>query len=388
MFLTEKINKINLNCWALYCIFAVFTLTIFGYGVYFLTTLGFSYIVIGMTIGISALLSSIIQPLIGRFADIRQYSWKNILIVLNVIMLISSLGIFVVPHYLLIFLFSLMVIVLGAMYPFLNTAVFYYENRGIETNFGVSRGFASLSYMIFSAIVGFILVDKNNVMIINLFTVISAVLMLFLIYSLPYYGSNVDVKNKSKKFKNNVLLKYPIFTLIFISMALFMVFHNIFLCYMINIFENVGGNISDVAAANSIGALLELPAMFLFVKILEKVSVKKLIIIASFLYVVRSLVILTAKDPMGIYISLILHMFTFAIIIPASVHFTDEIIGEEDKYEGQAFMGATLTIGLIVANFLGGHILQLFDVYLLLVSLVIITVLGCIFALSSMFVDK
>ena len=81
-------------------------------------------------------------------------------------------------------------------------------------------------------------------------------------------------------------------------------------------------------------------------------------------------------------------MFTFAIIIPASVHFTDEIIGEEDKYEGQAFMGATLTIGLIFANFLGGHILQLFDVNLLLVSLVIITVMGCIFASASMLVDK
>lgn len=388
MFLTDKINKINLNCWALYCIFAVFTLTIFGYGVYFLTTLGFSYIVIGVTIGISALLSSIMQPLIGRFADIRQYSWKNILFVLNIIMLISSLGIFVAPHYLLIFLFGLMVVVLGAMYPFLNTAVFYYENRGIETNFGVSRGFASLSYMIFSAIVGFILVDKNNVMIINLFTVISAVLMLFLIYSLPYYGSNVDVENKSKQFKNNVLLKYPIFTLIFIAIALFMVFHNIFLCYMINIFENVGGNISDVSLANSIGAFLELPAMFLFAKILKRVSVKKLIVIASLLYVVRSFVILTAKDPMGIYISLILHMFTFAIIIPASVHFTDEIISEEDKYEGQALMGATLTIGLIFANFIGGNILQLFDVHLLLVSLVVITVIGCIFALTSFVVEK
>ncbi|WP_407431827.1 MFS transporter [Methanobrevibacter sp.] len=388
MFLTDKINKINLNCWALYCIFAVFTLTIFGYGVYFLTTLGFSYIVIGVTIGISALLSSIMQPLIGRFADIRQYSWKNILFVLNIIMLISSLGIFVAPHYLLIFLFGLMVVVLGAMYPFLNTAVFYYENRGIETNFGVSRGFASLSYMIFSAIVGFILVDKNNVMIINLFTVISAVLMLFLIYSLPYYGSNVDVENKSKQFRNNVLLKYPIFTLIFIAIALFMVFHNIFLCYMINIFENVGGNISDVSLANSIGAFLELPAMFLFAKILKRVSVKKLIVIASLLYVVRSFVILTAKDPMGIYISLILHMFTFAIIIPASVHFTDEIISEEDKYEGQALMGATLTIGLIFANFIGGNILQLFDVNLLLVSLVVITVIGCIFALTSFVVEK
>ena len=387
MYFADKINKINIYCWALYCLYAVFTLTLFGYGVYFLENFGYSYFQIGMAIGISALVSSIIQPLIGRLADIKQYSWKNILIVLTAVMLVSSLAIFAAPGSFLIYLFSIMIVVLGCMYPFLNTGVFYYETFGINTDFGISRGFASLSYMIFAAVVGLILV-KSNVMIINVFTVVSAVLMLLILYLLPYYGSSVSEINQSKNFTNNVLFKYPAFTLVFIAVTMFMIFHNTFLCYMINIFENVGGGISDVSAANSIGALLELPAMFLFYKILEKVSVKKLIVIASLLYVVRSLVILTAKDPMGIYLSLILHMFTFAIIIPACVHFANDVVSEEDKYEGQALMGSTLTIGLIFANLICGNILQAYDVNLLLVILVIITVMGCIFALLTLIVDK
>ena len=383
-----NINKVNIYCWALYCIYAIFTLTIFGYGVYFLQNFSFSYLEIGMTIGISALISSAIQPLIGRIGDSKGYSWKSILIILTVIMLASSLGIFIAPNSLLI-LFGLMIVALGCMYPFLNTGVFYYKSHGINTNFGISRGFASLSYMIFAAIMGLILTN-DNFMIINVFTVISAIIMLLLLYLLPYYGNDSisPLKNKSKNLKDNVLFKYPVFTLVFISMVLFMIFHNVFVCYMVNIFENVGGNISDVSACNSIGALLELPTMFLFYKLLEKVSAKKLIIIASILYVVRSLVIFTAQNPLGIYLSLILHMFTFAIIIPGSVHFTNEIISEENKYEGQAFMGSTLTIGLIFANFLGGNILQLYDVDLLLFILVIITVMGCIFALSTLIVDK
>ena len=154
---------------------------------------------------------------------------------------------------------------------------------------------------------------------------------------------------------------------------------------MISIFENVGGNISDVATASSIAAFLEIPMMFLFAKLLKRISAKKLIIIASILYVVRALIVLTAQDTTGIYLSLILHMFTFAIIIPASVHFADEIVSNEDKYEGQAFMGSTLTIGVIFANFLGGNILQLYSVNLLLVALVVITVIGCIFALATIF---
>lgn len=166
-----------------------------------------------------------------------------------------------------------------------------------------------------------------------------------------------------------------------------MIFHQMFMCYMINIFENVGGNISDVAMCNSLGALLELPAMFLFAKLLKIVSVKKWIIIASLLYVARALLIFTAHDTTGIYIALILHMFTFAIIIPASVHLTNEIISEDDKYEGQAFMGSTLTIGIIFANLIGGNILQSYSMDLFLMFLVVITVLGSIFAMATLKVD-
>ena len=241
---SNNINKVNIYCWLLYAIYAVFSLTILGYGVYFLESLGFPYITIGLAIAISALVSSIIQPLIGRFADIKQYSWKNILIMLNLIMLFSALGLFVAPKSILIILFSLMVIVLGCIYPFLNTGVFYYGNYGIETNFGVSRGFASISYMIFAALFGFLNLEVN-VMIINIFSVLAAIAMLVVLNLLPYYGSIIS-ETTSKNFKNNVLLKYPTFTLIFIAVALFMVFHHIFLCYMINFFENVGGGISDV----------------------------------------------------------------------------------------------------------------------------------------------
>lgn len=84
--------------------------------------------------------------------------------------------------------------------------------------------------------------------------------------------------------------------------------------------------------------------MFLFALFLKKISAYKLILIAAVFYVARSLMIFTAHDTLGIYLSLILHMFSFAIIIPASVYWTDEIMDEEDKYEGQAFIGSTLTI--------------------------------------------
>ena len=59
----------------------------------------------------------------------------------------------------------------------------------------------------------------------------------------------------------------------------------------------------------------------------------------------------------------------------------------ETEGEAQAFMGATLTIGLIFANLLGGNILHWFDINVLLASLLFFAVLGCIFAFSTLLID-
>lgn len=394
----DSLNKINIYCYSFFALYAIITLSVFGYGVYFLQELNYSYLAIGVTIGISALIASIIQPFIGRLADIRHYSWKNILIVLNIILLISSLGVYIAPHNLLILLFGLMIIVFGCMYSFINQAVFYYEKHGTKTNFGVSRGFGSLTYMIFASLVGIFLAE-SGVMLINALSTIAAIIMLLVLYLAPYYDDDIDVndnanivrnknRQKRKRLKNNVIFKYPIFGLVFLSVTALMIFHDIFTGYMIAIFQNVGGNITDVAFGNSIAAFLELPTMFLFAKLLKRISAQKLLLIASIFYLIRSILVLTASDILGIYISLTLQMVSFAIMIPASIHITDELIREEDKYQGQAFMGVTQTIGIIFANFLGGHILHSYSVNLLLVILVIISVIGCIFAFSALLAGK
>ena len=380
-------KKINIYCYLLYALYGIITLTIFGFGVYFLEEFQFSFIAIGTTIAISSLIASILQPVLGRLEDIKQYSWKNILIILSAIMLIASLGIFIAPKFLLILLFGVMVITLGCMYPFLNSAVFYYHHKGIETNFGISRGFASLSYMIFSIVIGFMLLHSSKI-VINYFSVVALIIMILVLYLLPYYGSYESKIDRSKKLKDTVLFKYPMFLFCVISITLFMIFHNMLMGYLINIFQNVGGNIQDVSFANSLGALLELPTMFLFFKIIEKVSVKKLLIFASFCFIIRSLILLFAHNPMGIYFSFFFQILTYAIIIPASVQITDDIMNKKEKFEGQAIIGSTMTLGAIFAHFLGGTILQQYDVNMMLIVLVVITVLGFIFAVISMRYDQ
>ncbi|WP_407422602.1 hypothetical protein [Methanobrevibacter sp.] len=50
--------------------------------------------------------------------------------------------------------------------------------------------------------------------------------------------------------------------------------------------------------------------------------------------------------------------------------------------------GFYINYRIIFANLIGGNILQLYDVHLLLVILVILTVIGCIFAFATLKFDK
>ena len=374
-------RKTNICCYLLFGLLFIIMLTVYGYGVYFLKNLGLSYVDIGTTIAISALLASILQPILGRIADTYHYPWQRILLILNLIVIISILSMFIIPNNYSYLMFAVMVIASGCMYPFIIYSPFYYENHGIKTNFGVARGFGSLAFTVFALIIGFALSDMNF-MIIPLFSLVSSIMMMIIICLLPDYGykDNFDKRD----FRKNIFSKYPVFTLFLISLIFLMTFQNLFECYMINIIENVGGNISNVGISNSLAAVLELPVMFFFIKILDKADAKKLIIIASLFYIVRSIMICFAQDIVTIYLSQILQMLTFALIVPASVHLTNDLIEDNDQYEAQAFLGATVTVGLIFANFIGGNVLQLYGIDVLLQVLVLLTVLGSVFALITL----
>lgn len=379
-------RKTNICCYLLFGLLFIIILTVYGYGVYFLKNLGLSYVDIGTTIAISALLASILQPILGRIADTYHYPWQRILLILNLILIISILSMFILPNNHSYLMFALMIIASGCMYPFITYSPFYYEHHGIKTNFGVARGFGSLTFTVFALIIGFALRDMNF-MVIPLFSLASSIMMMIIICLLPDYGYKDNFEKRD--FRKNIFSKYPVFTLFLVSLIFLMTFQNLFECYMINIIENVGGNISNVGISNSLAAVLELPVMFFFIKILDKADAKKLIIIASLFYIVRSIMICFAQDIVIIYLSQILQMLTFALIVPASVHLTNDMIKDNDQYEAQAFLGATVTVGLIFANFIGGNVLQLYGIDVLLQVLVLLTVLGSVFALITLaFNDK
>ena len=371
-------------------IFYIIEVSVLGFTVYFLNQNGYTSSEIGILLAVFGIVAAIRQPLLGHIAD------KNSKVDFKVILTFSSL--IVVVLFILLYYFDKNKIVIGiifgmififtsSMSPFVNESCFYYKRRGINVNFGIARGFGSFSFAVFSYLLGVFTNDYGS-KVIAFSGIISAVLFFIVVLLLPRV-ENRDSSAQSEivandvsanKSNSNLIKKYPSFFMVVLATIFAICFQNADCGYLINIIENLGGNSSHLGIANAIAAMAEIPIMFLITRIIKKIRIKKLILIACAFYIVRGL-IFCISNMAAVYIAQLLQMFTYAIIIPSTVYLSDEMMQNEDKNKGQAFIGMAVTIGLILGSLLGGQLVSIGGVNLLKKACIIIAVISFIFAM-------
>ena len=150
-----------------------------------------------------------------------------------------------------------------------------------------------------------------------------------------------DPKKVVKEDEKTKSISYPAFfrkyhqiTLVLAALVLIYFCHMLVNTYMINVLENIGGNTADQGNAIFIQAMCELPPMFLFALILKKVDVDKLMAFGALAYIVKHALLCFAPNMAVFYIAMVLQMFSYAVIMPASVYFADKHVevGERGAY--------------------------------------------------------
>lgn len=152
--------------------------------------------------------------------------------------------------------------------------------------------------------------------------------------------------------------RYPDFMLVLLGSVLVMAFHNIGHTYMIQIMEALGGNSAAMGTAFSIEALMELPVMFGFYKLISRFSADSLMVTASIAFAAKAAAYLLAPSTAMIYAAQVLQMFSNAVFASASVYYANEKMALHDKVTGQSCMTASMSIGAVLGNFSGGIILD------------------------------
>ena len=155
---------------------------------------------------------------------------------------------------------------------------------------------------------------------------------------------------------------------------------------MIQIITNVGGTSADLGRLLAIAAITEIPVMFLFSLILKHVKSSVLLIISGIFFALKAFGYFAAGNIALMTVAAVMQMGSFALYIPASVYYVNEVMEEQDKFKGQALMTGTNTLGGMIGSLLGGFLIDHAGVVVMNLAGLIMAVSGAV--LIALFVSR
>ena len=142
--------------------------------------------------------------------------------------------------------------------------------------------------------------------------------------------------------------------------------------------RNVGGDTSDMGLLSGFTAFMEIPMMFLYDRLLRRVSCASTVRFASSMFVVKALAIALAPNMGALYAAEVLQMVSFAMITPAMVQYVILNIDPKDSAKGQALAFGMVTVGNVLSSVIGGHLFDALPVCSVLLLGTVTAVLGAV----------
>lgn len=146
--------------------------------------------------------------------------------------------------------------------------------------------------------------------------------------------------------------------------------------YMMQIVSSVGGNSEDMGRILSMMAFLEIPTMVCFDLLRRKFSCRLMLKVAALGFTAKIALCCIADSVAMILAAQSLQLVSFALFLPAMVHFTDEVISKAEAVKGQALFTTMVTITTVFSSIAGGIILDVGDARLLTGTATAVTAAG------------
>ena len=329
-----------------------------NYASVFLLEHGFQNTEIGLMIAVASLLSALLQPLLGAYADKpHSPSVKTILMILialffaAVILILDSAG---RSKVVLTAAYALALMLMNTMAPFANVLGTLAAGAGYRVDFGIARGVGSLAYAGASVLIGS-MTQRFNV---SLIPIASIAIYAGFGLCLWFFPFRKQAMSPEKQTSAGFMKKYPRYVVILIA-ACFLYASHVLICnFSYQIISSKGGNSESLGIAYAIAAVAELPMMFSFTRLLKRMSAGRWLVISGFAYLAKTIGTLFAGSVGGFYAVQTLQLLAYAVLTVASVYYIDSIMAPEDAIKGQAFFTMTNMIGSVSGSALGGILLD------------------------------
>ena len=359
--LTLKYAIVQGLYWMIYC-------SMYGFASSFLLGSHFENKAVGIITAVANIFAVFLQPYLGNLADkVEKITVKKLLTILAIATLALDVVILFtanVSQMLLAVLFTVANILMLTLQPLINSLIYEYINRGIDVNYGATRGIGSLSYAIISYVLGQLL-SSNGALILPFVASVLFVLFIIMIQLFPKIDDKKAHEAKAQAANESYLdflKKYKALLPFLLAIVFVYITHTYLNTFMLQILENLNGTNADLGTATLYSALSELPVMFAFAYIVKYVKGSTLLKWSAFFYVVRCAIVLMATNVVMINVSQLFQALSFALFTPASVYYINKLVNDDDKVKGQTVMLGATTLGGVIGNFTGGLILDNFTV--------------------------
>ena len=339
---------------------------------------------IGTVTALFGILAALLQPVLGGITDrSRRLTWRRMILTLATPYLLICIVMPFIPGAWAGAIFMGLLILLGnTMMPFINSAHFYYSHAGEYINFGVARGIGSGLYALLALIIGF-LAEKYGIEMVPISGILIVFLFILVVFRMPSNDEPVEKATRQKTLQKGFLLRYPAFTFMLLACLLMLTSHNVPNTFLLQIIQYLGGNSSQLGIALAIQAVVEVPVLFGFSKLLKHFRPRSMMLTAAIGFALKALMYAISTSVLMVYIIQIAQMISFALFVSASVFYTSEIIAKADQTTGQAYMTSMIAVGTVLGSLAGGWILELSGMTAMLSVNVVIAMVGVGFALIS-----
>lgn len=392
MNLSEK--KLNIYYSFLQIAYWVTSAVVFCFTTVFLQFRGYSNYEIGIVFAVGNIIGFVSQPLIAGYVDrsdrrtllrcIRITAVGAVLLMLAVYLLPSGSVSLIVAYALLVAGNTL-------INPLCISLSFYIESWGCGINFSRARALGSLSFAVCNVILGMLVQRVSENAVPTAFILFSSLLGLATLLFVPgdraHRAAFPERRAQAASEKPSGLLEFARenrrFMLFLLGTATLYFTHGMIGNFMIEFIRSIGGGSEDMGNVLAFMTVVEVPVMLLFGRLTRRFRCSSLLRFAVIMFTVKELMIYLASSLPALYAAEALQAFSFALFVPASVRYVDEVIAKHNAVKGQAFVTSMMTLGSIFASYIGGLLLDTSTPGFTLLVGVIVSAVGTLIMLGA-----
>ena len=308
----------------------------------------------GLMTSVRCLAGIVFQPLLGGFADRHpRVPLKGIVGVSLALSLAAGVWYWAEPAMGLAQT-ALVWVVIGGLgvssYPLMDAMAVQFINDGMPIRYSLGRGLGSLAYAVVCVLLGLQVGQWGVETTLVTFLLLTAA-EIALVFTYPTWHPKAPAEGRAAAERPqsalSLLRSNPRFTLMLAGVLFGLTAVLPLSNFLVNVILSRDGTAADLGLAMFLMGGFELPAAFLFPRLLRRLGSGRILVLSMFFGTLKGVALLLTWNLAGVLLCQPLQMLGYGLFTPASVYFVNESVPPADRVRGQ-------TIMMVASNGLGG----------------------------------